>query len=639
MLNNDKKIIAVCTAGINSEYIDTMLEALHSFVDSFGFKLLYFNSFSNLYDWEKQDIGESNIFQLMNYNLIDGIILLSETIKNSDIRDDIVEKAKVYNIPVVSIDHHIEGCYNVNFRYTNAIEEIITHLIEEHHYTRINFIAGHKGNEFSEERLAVYKKVLEEHGIPVEEERIGYGDFWRGPTERVISDFLASDLPLPQAIVCANDAMAIAAFKYLSQAGYKIPEDIAITGFDGIREALEHSPAITTAKHNYHETIMCAFQILERYFKGESQDDQYWIDSQILYGSSCGCKDVQARKYSTLVRELYEQIDFYDQFNGLQIKMTANLTDNDSFYGVFDNLKDYADNFLTNKFWLCISDDFLSEKEVLSDIIEEESFKRVGYSATMDIMLSRCDGEWQGITDFSTVSLLPHLDEILDEENNVMFLPLHVLERSIGYVAVVYDPYKMRLNHAYQFLMNISNALETTRMHQRQQAIINNLENKYVHDPMTGLFNRRGFYQRVEPVFKQCIEKNKMIMVVSVDLNRLKFINDTYGHADGDIAISTVGKALAHAAPPLCTCARFGGDEYVVAGQVESEKETEVFHNKVVAFLDDFNKHSGKPYQVSASIGCVTGVPNAQIALEELIKVADEKMYEEKVRHHAERRD
>lgn len=125
----------------------------------------------------------------------------------------------------------------------------------------------------------------------------------------------------------------------------------------------------------------------------------------------------------------------------------------------------------------------------------------------MDIMLSRENGEWQGITDFDTSVLLPKLEEVLEEENNVMFLPLHVLEQTIGYVALVFDPDIMRMNYVYQFFMNISNALETTKTHQRQQAIINNLEIKYIHDPMTGLFNRRGFYQRLEPVYNICSKR------------------------------------------------------------------------------------------------------------------------------------
>ena len=637
-INMDTKYIAICLAGINAEYNDVLLKHFYSLADSFGYKLLFFNSFSALYTNEKHDIGEGNIFHLINYQLVDAVIMLGETIKSDDIRRQIVESATLYDKPVVSIEYTTDGCYNIDFQYEDAMEHIVEHLIEEHQYRRINFIAGMPGNEFSEERLRAYKKVLERHGIPVEEERIGYGEFWSGPTKKVIDKFLDSELPFPEAIVCANDAMAIAAFKYLTQAGYKIPQEVAVTGFDGIREALEHMPKITTAKHDYRATAVMAFQILQKAFQGELVPEQSWVGSVFIPGCSCGCEERGERQYSSLVRSLYERLDDYEQFNREQIAMTADLTDNDSFQGVFDNLQNYAKNFFADKFWLCIVDDFLTQKEVLADIIEESTFKRVGYSATMDIMLSRIDGEWTGIIDFPTSALLPKLQEILEKENNIMFLPLHVLEQTIGYVALVYDPDKMHMTYLHQFLMNISNALETTRTHQRQQAVINNLENKYIHDPMTGLFNRRGFYQRLESVYKQCVEQQEMLMVVSVDLNGLKQINDTYGHADGDIAISTVGKALSECFLSQHTCARFGGDEFVVAGKVDSEEQSDALCQKVNAYLEQFNEKSGKPYHVGASIGCVTGVPSGQLTLDEFIKVADEKMYEDKVRYHSRNR-
>lgn len=635
MLKSGAKVIAVCSAGINSDYNDSLWGAFHSLANLFDFKILFFNSFSDLYSYEKHDIGESNIFQLMNYEILDGVIILSETIKYKKVCYDIIEKANAYNIPVVSMDATLDGCYSVNFEYAHAMEEIIEHLINVHHYTKINFIAGIKGNPYSEERLEMYRRVLERHNIPVEEERIGYGDFWSQPTKKVIDQFIASDLPFPEAIVCANDGMAIAAFKYLQQSGYEVPKDVALTGMDGIREAMEHAPMITTSHHDYYNAVITAFKVLESLFKGERPPKQSWVSSKVLLGGTCGCQEREHKSYNTLARELYEQIDDYNHFNEIQVALAADLTDNDSFWGVFDNLTKYADNFCSDRFWLCIVDDFLSEKEVLADIIEESSFKRIGYSTRMDIMLSRENGEWQGITDFDTSVLLPKLEEVLEEENNVMFLPLHVLEQTIGYVALVFDPDIMRMNYAYQFFMNISNALETTKTHQRQQAIINNLEIKYIHDPMTGLFNRRGFYQRLEPVYNICAKESCKVLVMSVDLNGLKQINDTYGHADGDIAITTIGKALSYVASDKHTCARFGGDEFVVAGPVENDEEGEEFYKEVLAYLDRFNEKSNRPYQVSASIGYVTGTPDNGITLDEFIKAADEKMYQEKVRYHS----
>ena len=168
MLKSGAKVIAVCSAGINSDYNDSLWGAFHSLANLFDFKILFFNSFSDLYSYEKHDIGESNIFQLMNYEILDGVIILSETIKYKKVCYDIIEKANAYNIPVVSMDATLDGCYSVNFEYAHAMEEIIEHLINVHHYTKINFIAGIKGNLYSEERLETYRRVLERHNISVD---------------------------------------------------------------------------------------------------------------------------------------------------------------------------------------------------------------------------------------------------------------------------------------------------------------------------------------------------------------------------------------------------------------------------------------------------------------------------------------
>lgn len=637
MLNKDTKLIAVCSADINADYNDNFLLAFSELACRFNFKILFFNSFSSLYTMEKHDIGESNIFQLINYQLIDGMVLLSETIKNDEIRTSIAQKAIDHHIPVISIEHPIDGCFNIGFDYSHTMAELITHLINDHHCKRINFIAGIKGNPFSEERLQVYRDLLTSKGIPVEEERIAYGEFWSVPTRKAVDQFLNSNLPFPDAIVCANDSMAIATIKYLTEAGYRVPEDVAVTGFDGIDEALEHIPPITTVQYDFKRTVQKAFQILSLHFEGQNPPKQSQIVCKIIYGSSCGCEQKHLRPYNKLVRKLHDRLDDHRRFNNIQITMAADLTDNDSFQSVFTNLMKYADNFCSHKFWLCIVDDFLNEQEELSDIIVESSFKRIGYSNTMDLMLSRCDGEWQGITDFHTENLLPRFDLILESEDNLMFLPLHVLEQTIGYVVLVYDASQMNMSHAYQFLMNISNALEITKTHRRQQTIIANLENKYVHDPMTGLFNRRGFYQRVQPLYDRCIKEQHPIMIISADLNGLKQINDTFGHADGDIAISTVGKALSRTTSADSTCARFGGDEFVAVCLPVSDEET-AFRKRVEEYLKQFNCNSNKPYEVSASIGIITAVPNENISLDEFIKFADEKMYEEKAKHHLHRK-
>ena len=79
-MDKNTKLIAVCIAGINIEYNDSALASLNSLAEKFQYKILYFNSFSPLYHMSKHDIGESSIFRLINYNILDGIIMMTETI-------------------------------------------------------------------------------------------------------------------------------------------------------------------------------------------------------------------------------------------------------------------------------------------------------------------------------------------------------------------------------------------------------------------------------------------------------------------------------------------------------------------------------------------------------------------------------
>lgn len=58
----------------------------------------------------------------------------------------------------------------------------------------------------------------------------------------------------------------------------------------------------------------------------------------------------------------------------------------------------------------------------------------------MDVVLSKHDTIWQGMTDFETSNLLPNIESVLEEEDNILFLPLHVLDHTIGYAALVYEP-------------------------------------------------------------------------------------------------------------------------------------------------------------------------------------------------------
>ena len=125
-------------------------------------------------------------------------------------------------------------------------------MVKVHHARTLFMLAGFAENNFSNERIAAFQKVLQEYGLSQENCRIAYGDFWEKPAIEAMEKWFVEDkLPIPDAIICANDTMAITASQFLQNLGYRIPEDCIITGFDGISQASYHVPHLTTCTQDY----------------------------------------------------------------------------------------------------------------------------------------------------------------------------------------------------------------------------------------------------------------------------------------------------------------------------------------------------------------------------------------------------
>jgi diguanylate cyclase (GGDEF)-like protein len=133
-----------------------------------------------------------------------------------------------------------------------------------------------------------------------------------------------------------------------------------------------------------------------------------------------------------------------------------------------------------------------------------------------------------------------------------------------------------------------------------------------------------------------------MIFLASVDMDGLKYINDTYGHAEGDYAIKATARILQSSVQGHNgICARFGGDEYMVA-IVTEERDSDInFYDDYELLLqkrvERFNKRGKKPYQLGVSVGTLYGKFGCLGDVDRLMKKADDSMYRQKCEHHSSR--
>ncbi len=151
-------------------------------------------------------------------------------------------------------------------------------------------------------------------------------------------------------------------------------------------------------------------------------------------------------------------------------------------------------------------------------------------------------------------------------------------------------------------------------------------------DELTGLFNRRGFYTHAEQQLKLARRQRRGIYMLYADVDGLKGINDRWGHAAGDQALSDVANLLKRTYRESDIVARVGGDEFVVMPIVTTRDNVPAIIARLMKNLGDFNARHDQPYTLSLSVGASYYDPANPCTIDDLVAEGDRSMYEDKRR-------
>jgi diguanylate cyclase (GGDEF)-like protein len=148
-----------------------------------------------------------------------------------------------------------------------------------------------------------------------------------------------------------------------------------------------------------------------------------------------------------------------------------------------------------------------------------------------------------------------------------------------------------------------------------------------IHDDLTGLFNRRYFTSQLEREVERCVAAGAPLSLAVLDVDGFKAINDTLGHAGGDLALQTVGHAILQASPRGSTAARIGGDEFAVILPGHSRTEAGRVNATIQAALTAAGVTFGEQQrlEIRATIGLATLEPGRDGSA--LLREADSALY------------
>lgn len=622
-----RKTIGLFSAGDDALLEGTMTEAIIQEVEKYDYNLLIFQSLMTKPTYSGETLsnslaeGEGSIYKLPDYYMFDGIIILGELLR-VDIMREVLNRAVECDVPVVNVNNTHDDCYCIGFDDLIGMKEMVLHVIREHGCRKINFISGFEGNKESMEREAAYRSALEEEGILFEQERVLYGHFYLKSVE-VVEQYLGEH-ELPDAFICANDAMAMFVIKYLEDQGYRVPEDVIVTGFDHLAETEEYRPSITSVERSIAAAGVEAVKVLQRLWSNEEVSLQTYIPAHLILHQSCGCLKESPLDVFDLNRRKSQEITDKDVFIRYLSEMWRDFLSVTDMEELLRAVCKYLTYFEWDKVYFSICDDIFGRGF-------DDSDRYLGYSSSM-VLVKYHRGQEPEFENVYYPGILPSFRLDGEKREQLFFTPMYMKERTIGYLWMPVKHYIRQSSTLYAFLTTVNSAISDFCLIREKDVLVDKLDSMYVRDALTKLYNRFGMQRYVDKILEVARRKEQKVMCIALDLDGLKPINDNYGHAAGDNAIIQVANALRQASERREICCRSGGDEYLVFGIVEHDSDATIYIRRVEDYLDEYNQMNNWPYQVKCSYGqCVRPAKEVH-SLEDLVTEADRLLYEMKVR-------
>ena len=455
------------------------------------------------------------------------------------------------------------------------------------------------------------------------------------------------------AIVCANDMMAIGVYRVMEELGVSIPRDLKVVGFDDSQFANCSNPRLSTINQNiYGQGYSCA-QVAYDVLEGKDVPRILYSDLSPKFRQSCGCISLEMgdQIYKNF-EGLVEQED-KDQITRLNLYMN-DLDERNNIIILLDILK--SANTMRQFYYnlkhiihLCSMDDMTVNLfpipiyiDANEDIVIPEKMELSMFS---DIVHNK--EEFNPQRKFNPSHIVFSEPSITETVGQYILHPVFSGETNYGYVICRINKNKFADYSIYlkMIVTSISAAIEYTNKLMEAER----LTDKYTEikednatltmqsktDELTGILNRRGFYEFGQRTLDIIQEMEHAGIVFYADMDNLKKINDTHGHDAGDFAIKLMADIFKKVFRLNDVVGRLSGDEFGIVAPGMVVEHVPLIRKKIDEVCKKESKANKLPYTLSVSVGYATLEKSSM--LKQLMAEADEMLYKEKRKKHGRR--
>ncbi|MBQ0000271.1 MAG: GGDEF domain-containing protein [Clostridiales bacterium] len=602
-----KKKILMISSTWNNSYIQTLLSGMMRKLKNADAELYVFNAYDEALESEYH-LMERAIYSLPDVKKFDGVLLAVNSVGNQSVVNELAGFYHSMGKKVLSLELKFDNVPTIGTDNYKAEYELVEHLIKVHGCKVFNFVGGPEEHKENRERYQAFCDCLRDYGLTVDKRRVRNYSFREQDGMTAYETFKKEGLHLPDAVVCANDNMALGYCTAAGEDGYLAPKDYKITGFDNIRDGQEYYPSITSIDRCWDQIgYDSVTQILDM-IDGKDEGRTYFKGQRLRINESCGCCQKE-RDFHKDLMAVHSQKLMDDTMRAFERRSRKLLCGSKNIEDFQRRLALCRETGGLGKMAICLNATLFT-KSIDAKMDYDEEF--IAYTENDTMTLKRSE------------TLVP--ENWCEGHNVFLFSPLHFGTVNFGYCVLFYsDEWKNVVDHR-TFMESICLGLEGIRQHADLQRANTRLEELYVRDAMTGMYNRFG-YEKIAKAFYE--RENRRVYAIFLDLDKLKVYNDNYGHEVGDEAIHGIANGLTYAFPKETIQVRMGGDEFLVIGSYDNDDELLEGEKKLKEYLKAYSESRNLPLPLDVSLGHVAN-PDGELSLDQMIRLADQKMYKDK---------
>ncbi|MFC1642899.1 LacI family DNA-binding transcriptional regulator [Myxococcota bacterium] len=283
---------------VDTDYTSCLINAIAHATEQHDMNLLCFAG-GTLFSPD-QFVAQRNVcFEFPSPDWLDGLLIM--TLGGYADAVKLGQYCERYRpLPMCSIGIDCEGIPGVQVDNTRGMKNAIVHLMDVHGLQRIAFVRGPDASEQAGIRFQAYQQCMAERGIEPDPDLVLPGNFERVEGATAMHRLLERQVPF-EAVVAANDHMALGALEALEEHRIEVPGQVAVVGFDDVREARYAIPGLTTVRQPLDEQASLAINLLLSQLRGKAVPRRMIVDAKLVVRQSCGCAS-HALRAATLIQ-------------------------------------------------------------------------------------------------------------------------------------------------------------------------------------------------------------------------------------------------------------------------------------------------------------------------------------------------